>query len=49
MENFFFGKLTLDAMPHLWYTIGGTAFIDAHGHPRRSFPYENQALGLALA
>ena len=27
MKNFFFGKLTLDALPHHWYTIGGTAFI----------------------
>lgn len=25
--DFFFGKLTLDALPHVWYTIGGTAFI----------------------
>jgi cytochrome o ubiquinol oxidase subunit 1 len=24
MENFFFGKLTQDALPHLWFTIGGT-------------------------
>ncbi|MBS0653065.1 MAG: cbb3-type cytochrome c oxidase subunit I [Verrucomicrobia bacterium] len=27
MENFFSGKLTLDALPHHWYTIGGTIFI----------------------
>lgn len=27
MEDFLFGKLTLDALPHHWYTIGGTAFI----------------------
>jgi cytochrome o ubiquinol oxidase subunit I len=27
MHNFFFGKLTLDALPHHWYTIGGTAFV----------------------
>lgn len=27
MKEFFFGKLTLDALPHFWYTIGGTAFI----------------------
>lgn len=27
MKEFFFGKLTLDALPHHWYTIGGTAFI----------------------
>jgi cytochrome o ubiquinol oxidase subunit I len=23
----FFGKLTLDSLPHVWYTIGGTIFI----------------------
>ncbi|MGC1879357.1 MAG: cbb3-type cytochrome c oxidase subunit I [Rhabdochlamydiaceae bacterium] len=27
MKNFIFGKLTLDALPHVWYTIGGTVFI----------------------
>lgn len=27
MKNFFFGKLTFDAIPHHWYTIGGTIFI----------------------
>lgn len=27
MKKFFFGKLTLDAIPHNWYTIGGTAFV----------------------
>ena len=27
MKEFFFGKLTLDALPHVWYTIGGTVFI----------------------
>jgi len=27
MENSLFGKLTSDAIPHHWYTIGGTAFI----------------------
>src|SRR5579862_6647088 len=27
MKNFIFGRLTLDALPHVWYTIGGTAFI----------------------
>ncbi len=27
MKDFFFGKLTLDAIPHIWYTIGGTVFI----------------------
>ncbi len=27
MESSFFGRLTFDALPHLWYTIGGTAFL----------------------
>ena len=27
MKEFFFGKLTLEALPHHWYTIGGTAFV----------------------
>lgn len=27
MKEFFIGKLTLDAIPHHWYTIGGTTFI----------------------
>ncbi|MGE5196277.1 MAG: cytochrome o ubiquinol oxidase subunit I, partial [Anaerolineae bacterium] len=27
MENSLFGKLTLDALPHHWYTVGGTAFV----------------------
>jgi len=27
MRDFFFGKLTWDAVPHVWYTIGGTVFI----------------------
>lgn len=27
MKEFFFGKLTLDSLPHAWYTIGGTCFI----------------------
>lgn len=27
MENFLFGKLTLDALPHHWYTVGATAFV----------------------
>jgi cytochrome o ubiquinol oxidase subunit 1 len=27
MEKFIFGKLTLDAIPHAWYTIGGTVFM----------------------
>ena len=29
MENSFFGKLTLDALPHHWYTVGGTFFVTA--------------------
>lgn len=29
MKEFFFGKLTLRALPHFWYTIGGTLFIAA--------------------
>ncbi len=27
MKEFFFGKLTVDAIPHVWYTIGGTVSI----------------------
>lgn len=27
MENFWLGKLTIDAIPHHWYTVGGTAFM----------------------
>ena len=27
MKEFFFGRLTLQAVPHHWYTIGGTATI----------------------
>jgi len=27
MRDFFFGKLTSDALPHVWYTIGGTVFM----------------------
>lgn len=27
MKEFIFGKLTLDALPHHWYTVGGTAFV----------------------
>lgn len=27
MKNFISGKLTLEALPHHWYTVGGTAFI----------------------
>src|SRR5689334_471563 len=26
-NNFLTGKLTVDALPHHWYTVGGTAFI----------------------
>lgn len=31
MEQFIFGKLTLNAMPHEWFTIGGTLFITGMG------------------
>lgn len=27
MREFFFGKLTLESLPHNWYTIAGTVFI----------------------
>lgn len=27
MKEFIFGKLTIDSLPHVWYTIGGTLFI----------------------
>lgn len=27
MKNFIFGRLTLEALPHVWYTIGATVFI----------------------
>jgi len=27
MKKFIFGKLTLDALPHQWFTIGGTVFM----------------------
>lgn len=27
MNEFIYGKLTVDAIPHVWYTIGGTAAI----------------------
>lgn len=27
MENWIYGKLTLEAIPHVWYTIGGTVFM----------------------
>lgn len=26
-KGFLFGRLTLDALPHHWYTVGGTAFV----------------------
>ena len=31
MVSSFFGRLTLDALPHVWYTIGGTGFIALMG------------------
>ncbi len=31
MQSIIFGKLTLDALPHLWYTIGGTSAMAALG------------------
>ncbi len=31
MKDFLFGKLTLDALPHHWYTIGGTVFMAVAG------------------
>jgi cytochrome o ubiquinol oxidase subunit I len=27
MREFFFGKLTLESLPHVWYTVAGTFFI----------------------
>ncbi len=27
IEKFFFGKLTIHALPHHWYTLGATVFI----------------------
>lgn len=27
MKEFFFGKLTWESLPHVWYTLGGTLFI----------------------
>lgn len=27
MESFLFGRLTLEALPHEWFTIGGTVFV----------------------
>src|SRR5437868_6466402 len=31
MEQFIFGKLTMDALPHAWFTIGGTFAMTAIG------------------
>jgi len=31
MKNFLSGRLTLDALPHVWYTVGGTVFIAIMG------------------
>lgn len=31
MQQFLFGKLTLAALPHEWFTIGGTLFISGMG------------------
>ena len=31
MEQFIFGKLTLNALPHEWFTLGGTGFITFMG------------------
>lgn len=31
MEQFIFGKLSLSALPHEWFTIGGTVFISGMG------------------
>ena len=31
MANFISGKLTLDSLPHVWYTIGGTIFMTLMG------------------
>jgi hypothetical protein len=27
MTEFIFGKLTIDAFPHEWFTLGGTLFM----------------------
>lgn len=27
VQKFLFGKLTVDALPHVWYTVGGTLFV----------------------
>src|SRR5713101_815517 len=31
MMNFIFGKLTLGALPHVWFTIGGTCAMTGMG------------------
>lgn len=31
MAHFLFGKLTLDALPHEWFTLGGSGFVLAMG------------------
>ena len=31
MEQIIFGKLTLAALPHEWFTIGGTIFVSGMG------------------
>src|SRR5438105_15802998 len=31
MYNFIFGKLTWDALPHVWFTIGGTVAMASMG------------------
>ena len=49
MKNWLFGKLTLDALPHVWYTIGGTAFIIVMSILIAILSDKNQAVGLALA
>ena len=49
MKNWLFGRLTLDALPHVWYTIGGTVFIVRHEHRHGDLPDKNQTLGMALA
>ena len=49
MKEFFFGKLTADALPHHWYTIGGTVFIVLTLIAIAMMSYENKALGMALA
>ena len=48
MENFLFGKLTLDSLPHHWYTVGATVFIVVMFIVACSSPDETQALGVAL-